>query len=90
MIEFTIIFSYDNKEQKAGVMKSANDNVVEYDVRPAEPETVKRFGKQISIYREAENFNTGNHIDEDYIGFFNVLVAAIKEQDQEEASFPQR
>lgn len=84
MIEFTIVFSYGNKEQKAGVMKSADGNVVEYDVRPVEPETVKKFGKQIVIYREEEDFNAGNHIDEDYTGFFNVLVEALKEQDQEE------
>lgn len=84
MIEFTIIFNYDNREQKAGVMKSDKGLKTEYDVRPVEPDTVRRFGKQIIIYKEQESFNAGNHIDEDYIVFFNSLVAAIKEQDIQE------
>ena len=83
MIEFTIIFNYDNLDQKAGVVKSCKEMKTEYDIRPVEPETVKKFGKQIILYEEAGNFNAGNHIDEDYIVFFNSLVAAIKEQDIE-------
>lgn len=84
MIEFTIIFIYNHKEQKAGVVKSVNENAVEYDVRPIETETVKRFGKQITIYREEENFSTDTHIDEDYTIFFDALVAALKQQDQDD------
>lgn len=86
MTEFTISFSYQDKEQKAGVMKSFEGSMVEYDVRPIEPETVKKFGKQIIIYKEAEDFNSDNHIDEDYTVFFEAVVTAIKEQDTEEAS----
>lgn len=84
MIEFTIIFNYEAKAQKAGVMKSAEGPVIEYDVRPAEPDTVHRFGKQIIIYKEGGNYNSGNHLDESHISFFNTLVAAIREQDQME------
>jgi hypothetical protein len=83
MVEFTILFKYNDRDQKAGVVKSESGDGTEYDVRPIDPTIVQKFGKQIIIYKENENFNTNNHIDEDYIGFFNALVDALKQQDSE-------
>jgi hypothetical protein len=81
MIEFTISFRYNNKEQKAGVMKSENGEVTKYAVRPIDPAIVQQFGKQVIIFKENENYNSNTHIDEEYTDFFNALVDALRVQD---------
>jgi hypothetical protein len=84
MVEFTISFTFEEKEQKAGVVRSEKDRGVEYDIRPADPSIVRRFGKQIIIYKENDKYTTDTHIDFDYRGFFDSLVGAIKSQDKAE------
>jgi len=81
MVEFTISFLYADEMHRAGVVKSSDDKAIKYDVRPITPSVVKKFGKQITIFREQDAFNTHNHIDDDYRDFFNALVTAIKQQD---------
>ena len=88
MLEFTISFHYDNETHRAGVVKSASEEAIEYDVRPITPSIVRKFGKQIIIYRRDEQFNANNHIDDDYRDFFNALVTALRDQDMEEAGRP--
>lgn len=86
MVEFTISFQYKNEVQRAGVVKSLTDQAIEYDIRPINPLIVSKFGKQISIYRINEDFNTGNHIDKDYHEFFTALVTALREQDVDDVN----
>lgn len=86
MLEFTISFQYADEMHRAGVLKSSEQETIEYDVRPITPAIVQKFGKQITIYRENEHFNANNHIDADYREFFEALVKALREQDVEEAS----
>ena len=86
MVEFTISFQYADEVHRAGVVKSSGSPTIEYDVRPITPSIVRKFGKQIIIYREHERFDANNHIDDDYREFFDALVKALKEQDVEEAS----
>lgn len=77
--EFTILFSYNEKTYKAGVLKCTNEkDEIEYDVRPVHPFIVRKFGRQISIFRNKDQFNTHNHIARDYADFFNCLVHAIR------------
>jgi hypothetical protein len=83
MVEFTISFRFEEKDQKAGVVKSEKDaGIKEYDIRPADPSIVQRFGKQIIIYKEKENYNAETNIDFDYRVFFDSLVDALKNQDR--------
>lgn len=84
MIEFTISFRFEEKDLKAGVVKSEKSRGTEYDIRPADPSIVQRFGKQIVIFKENDKYNTDTHIDFDYRGFFESLVEAIKDQDKME------
>lgn len=86
MLEFTISFLYADEMHRAGVVKSCDDQTIEYDVRPITPSIVRKFGKQITIFRQQDEFNANNHIDDDYREFFNALVTALKQQDAEEAS----
>lgn len=82
MIEFTISYNYDHKAQRAGVMKSDDeDGQCKYAVRPIDPFIVKKFGKQVTIIKADGNYHSENHIDADYVRFFNALVMALKEQD---------
>jgi hypothetical protein len=82
MVEFTISFRFEEKDRKAGVVKSEKDGGIEYDIRPADPSIVQRFGKQIIIYKEKENYNAETNIDFDYRVFFDSLVDALKNQDR--------
>lgn len=84
MLEFTISFQYDDEMHRAGVVKSSGDEGIEYDVRPITPAIVRKFGKQIILYRRGEKFNANNHIDDDYRDLFSALVVALREQDVSE------
>lgn len=88
MVEFTLSFRFEEKDRRAGVVKSEKDEGIEYDIRPADPSIVKRFGKQIIIYKEKENYNAETNIDFDYRSFFDSLVDALKNQDQSENEKP--
>lgn len=81
MVEFTIIFRFNEKDQKAGVVRSENDDQIEYVIRPIDPDVVQKYGKQIIIFKENDEYNCNTHIDEDHRDFFDVLVSAIRAQD---------
>lgn len=81
MIEFTISYLYNHKPQRAGVMKSEEDGQCKYAVRPIDRDIVKKFGKQLIILKRGNDYYSENHIDKDYVEFFNALVMALKEQD---------
>jgi hypothetical protein len=89
MVQFTISFTYQNRAQKAGVLRSITGNSTEYDVRPVNPSIVRKFGKQIRIIKNNKNFNTINHIDKDYAEFFNCLVNAIRKEDEISRHLPE-
>lgn len=82
MIEYRIHFRYNDLEQKAGVLRSNTEKVTEYDVRPIDPSVVRKFGRQIIIFKENEAYNCNNHIDRDYKDFFNSLVNALRDHDR--------
>jgi hypothetical protein len=81
MVEFTIIFRFNEKDQKAGVVRSENDDTVEYVIRPIDPHIVQKYGKQVIIFKENGEYNCNTHIDENHRDFFDVLVNALKVQD---------
>lgn len=78
-----ISFYFNNKMQKAAVLIKQLQAETEYDVRPADPSIVRKFGRQIRIFKAQNIFNTHNHISTDYKEFFNCLVRAIRDQDNE-------
>ncbi|GAA4313695.1 hypothetical protein [Compostibacter hankyongensis] len=89
MIEFTISFRYDNSEHSAKVVKSVSASRTDYVVRPVDPSIVQKFGKQMTIFRENNDYNSEHQIDALLVDYFNALVAALREQDTapgEEAS----
>lgn len=81
-MEFTISFRYNNMDQKAEVLVSGDPKETEYDVRPVDPAIVRKYGKQIRIFRIKDIYNTRNHIATDYKDFFNSLVDAIRVRDK--------
>ena len=78
MTEFVIIFKYQNRNHKARVMKTESEGAVEYDIRPVTPWVVKKFGKQIRIFRENETFSVPKRVDDEYRELFKCLVDAIR------------
>lgn len=56
---------------KAGVLRTdMRLEGIEYDIRPIDSFIVRKFGQQISIFRDHEKYNTHNHISKDYADLF--------------------
>lgn len=84
MIEFTISFYYDKQHRRARVMRSDTGKTIKYAVRPRDPFIVRRFGKQVTILKEEEEYSSNTYLNKDYTDFFNTLVYAIRLQDKAE------
>ncbi|GAA4308183.1 hypothetical protein [Compostibacter hankyongensis] len=85
MVEFNINFNYDAADHMAVVLKSVTADRTDYIVRPVDPELVLRFGKQVIIFKEHDNYNCGSHVDETFMDFVDALANAIRRQDRYEA-----
>ena len=78
METFFISFCFNNKVQTAEVLMNRRRMETEYNVRPVDPFTVRKFGRQICIFKKKNIYNTRNHIATDYKDLFNSLVDAIR------------
>lgn len=81
MEEFTISFRYKNKDQKAGVNKLENEKEVEYNVRPIAREIVKKFGKQIRIFKTGQDYTIQHHEALADKEFYAAVINAIHQKE---------
>ncbi len=90
MEEFTISFRYKNTDQKVGILRTDNEKGVQYNVRPIAPEIVKKFGKQIRIYRNGENYKIQHLVDLEDKEFYSALIDAIHSNEPGQSDRPVR
>lgn len=86
MQKFMIKFSYNDQEFTATVTKSSVGDRIDYAVRPTSPLIISRFGGEIMIFRENNNFAVNTSKDDSYKDFIDVLSNAIRLQDKEGAA----
>lgn len=87
MRTFTIFFYYKNNSKKAGVLKSEHNKKTEYDVRPVDPDVVRKFGHQIRIFRIHTNYKIHNHIAVGDREFFTSLIDAIHQYEKAKCDY---
>lgn len=76
-----ITFKYNDEEFTATVTKSTAGRRTDYAVRPTSPLIIKRFGSEIILFREENDFAVNTSKDDSYQDFIDVLATAIREQD---------
>gem|GEM_PF-373676 len=81
MKKFIISFSINDKEYTAAVTKSVLGNRIDYSVRPTSPIIIQKFGPEVLIFREDENFTVNTSRDEYYKDYVDALTTALKRQD---------
>lgn len=83
MKKFIITFNINDKEYTAAVTKSILGNRTDYSIRPTSPIIIQKFGPEVLIFREDENFAVNTSRDEYYKDYVDALTTALKQQDLE-------
>lgn len=84
MQKFMISFSYNDQKLTATVTKSSVGARTDYAVRPTSPLIIERFGSEIVLFRENDNFNVNTSQDDSYQDFIDVVATAIRKQDHDQ------
>lgn len=90
MKKFIITFSINDKEYTAAVTRSILGNRIDYSIRPTSPIIIQKFGPEVLIFREDENFAVNTSRDEFYKDYVDALTTALKQQDLENKKQPDR
>lgn len=81
MEKFLISFSYNDQKFTAAVTKSSVGPRTDYAVHPTSPLIIARFGSEIILFRESDNFAVNTSKDDSYKDFVDVIATAIRDQD---------
>lgn len=83
MEKFLISFRYNDQKCTATVTKSSVGRRTDYAVHPTSPLIIARFGSEILLFREEDNFAVNTSKDDSYQDFVDVIATAIRDQDSE-------
>lgn len=81
MKRFSITFYLNQKKVIANVKKSVIGTRTDYIVRPDSAEISHRFGKEITLFKEDDNFSVNTSSDGAFNDYVNAVANAIRPQD---------
>jgi hypothetical protein len=81
MEKFLISFRYNDQKLTATVTKSSVGRRTDYAVHPTSPLIISRFGSEILLFREEDDFAVNTSKDDSYQDFVDVVATAIRDRD---------
>lgn len=81
MKRFTISFYLGQEKINASVKKSVVGTRTDYIVHPDSSALINKFGNEITLFKENENFSVNTSDDELFNDYVNAIATAIQNQD---------